>query len=68
MDFCKGGIVVAGEVHKGVCLTLRRIIRDGISAPKPGLNTSGVEISRTGCCPGGRYWALNIALRQRWWR
>ena len=66
MDFCKGGIGVAGEVHKGVCLTLRRIIRDLISASKNQvLNTSGAEISRTGCCPGGRYWALNIALRQR---
>ena len=24
MDFCQGGIGVAGEMHTGVCLTLRR--------------------------------------------
>jgi len=58
VDFCKGGIGVAGEVHPGVCLTLRRIIHDVISAPKPGLNTSGLEISRSGCCSGGRYCGL----------
>ena len=36
MDFCQGGIGVAGEVHTGVSLTLRRIIHDVMSTPKPG--------------------------------
>jgi len=36
VGFCQGGIGVAGEVHTGVSLKLRRIIHDVISAPKPG--------------------------------
>ncbi len=36
MDFCQGGIGVAGEVHTGVSLKLRRITHDVISASKPG--------------------------------